>query len=301
MTTRPATVGAQPTGNSKFELVVDKFVDFLLIFIGLYAATSLQRYQDAEREQAEYVSLLSDFKRELQANLAQEAAIERDLGLLTEVEPGHNMGPMAKTFEAFFNELASDERIVHCLHEEFAAGLDGHPKQASKECHDEYRKFDAAHSQATAHFDFKPATLTPFYRYEVWQLYLANGIRIFRNKDLAVKIGEIYNNARLIEKQVADIEETYNDAFMKQVGRTAATDLELAEVVHDEETQHGLSAQDQQILIHVSAAVKDEHYAALEVRSILELEVERMKRTALLLRQEIADVTQAIDAEIARN
>lgn len=86
---------------------------------------------------------------------------------------------------------------------------------------------------------------------------------------------------------------------MTQVGRTAATDLELAEVVHDEETEHGLSAQDQQVLIGISEAVKEEHFAAVEVKSVLELKIERMKRTALLLRQEIADVTKAIRSEVA--
>ena len=104
----------------------------------------------------------------------------------------------------------------------------------------------------------------------------------------------------LAKRQVADIEATYNDAFMKQVGRSAATDLELAEIVHDEETEHGLSAQDQQILIDISEAVKDEHYATVEARSILELKVERMKHTALLIRQEIHDVTAAIEEEMKR-
>ena len=99
---------------------------------------------------------------------------------------------------------------------------------------------------------------------------------------------------------MADIELTYNDAFMKQVGRSAATDLELAEVVHDEETEHGLSAQDQELLIHISAAVKDEHFATVEVKSILELKVERLKRTALTLREEIHQVTKAIEQEITK-
>ena len=299
--TEPSQSSSEPKFKLNAELVIDKFIDFVLIFVGLYAATALQRYQDVQREKDEYVALLHDFERELAANLAQEKSIEKDLGALTDTEPGKNLGPMTSTFTHFFEELEVDEHIVHCLHVEFASGIDPeHPHEPSAECHAAYKKFDQDHQTGGEHFNFKPAVLTPFYRYEVWDMYLADGIKTFRNKELAVKIGEIYNNARIIERQVADIETTYNDAFMTQVGRTAATDLELAEVVHDEETEHGLSAQDQQILINISEAVKEEHYAAVEVRSILELKVERMKRTALLLRQEIVDVTKAIKSEIGR-
>lgn len=283
------------------ELLFDKFIDFVLIFVGLYAATALQRYQDSEREREEYISLLKDFAGELSANLAQEASIEKDLGALKDSTPGQNLGPMAKTFEHFFHELDADEHIVHCLHEEFAKAVDPKkPAVAPAECHEAYEKFDAAHRAGEQKFGFKPAVLTPFYRYEVWELYLANGIKTFRNKELAVKLGEIYNNARIVERQVADIEATYNDAFMKQVGRSAATDMELFEIVHDEETEHGLSAQDQQILIDVSEAMKDEHYATVEAQSILELKVERMKQTALLIRKEIQEAKQGIAAELDR-
>ncbi len=283
------------------ELVLDKFIDFVLIFVGLYAATALQRAQDTEREKDEYVALLHDFKRELGVNLGQEASIEKDLGPLVENAPGKNLGPMKATFDHFFEELETDEHIVHCLHVEFAAALDpAHPHEPNAECHAAYEAFEKGHQKAGNHFDFRPAVLTPFYRYEVWDMYLANGIKTFENKELAVKLGEIYNNARIIERQVADIEATYNDAFMTQVGRTQATDLELAEIVHDEETEHGLSEQDKAMLIRVSEAVKSEHYAALEVKNVLELKVERMKKTSLLMREEITAATRALDAEIAK-
>lgn len=291
-----------PLGSSpKLAFVADKFIDFVLIFVGLYAATAFQRYQDLQKEKDEYVSLLRDFKRELAANREQEESIEKDLGPIEQTTPGNNLGPIENVFEAFFAELEKDEKVVHCLHVEFASTVDPkHPHEPSEECHELYKKFDAAHQNGEKHFDFKPAVLTPFYRYEVWELYLVSGVRTFRNKDLAVKIGEIYNNAHLIERQVADIEATYNDAFMKQVGQSAATDLELAEVVHDEETQHGLSPQDQEILIQVSHDVKNEHFATIETRSILSLKVERMKNTVLLLREEIAAVSAALDAEIRK-
>jgi hypothetical protein len=282
------------------ELVLDKVIDFMLIFVGLYAATSLQRCQDTAKDKQEYISLLQDFKRELAVNLEQEESIEKDLGPIAETEPGSNLGPMQATFAHFFEELGKDEKIVHCLHDEFAATDDPAKAHVPPQCHELYKQFDQAHAKKTDSFSFKPAALTPFYRYEVWELYLADGIKTFRNKDLAVRIAEVYANARLIEEHVADIEDTYNDAFMKQVGRTAATDMELAEIVHDEEVLHGLSQADLEMLLHVDEQIKDEHYSALEQEHILELKVERMKKIVLLLREEVEAVQTSIDEELAR-
>ena len=287
-------------GSGALDLFFDKSIDFALIFVGLYAATSLQRCQDAEKEKQEYVSLLGDFKRELDANVAQEASIEKDLGSIDASTPGENLGPMEKTFSHFFEELKEDEKIVSCLHDEFVAKHEDDGKSHAPEgCHELYKQFDKGHSGHDTGFSFEPAVLTPFYRREVWQLYLADGVKTFRNKELAVSIAEVYANADLVEEQVQDIEETYNDAFMKQVGRTAATDMELAEIVHDEETAGGLSAADMTLLLHVDESIKGEHYGALEAQRSLELKVERMKKTVLIMRGEIEDVKAAIDEELA--
>jgi len=280
------------------ELALDKLVDFVLIFVGLYAATALQRCQDTAKEKDEYVAMLRDFKGELAANREQEAAIEKDLGDVEDVTPGNNLGPMKDTFDRFFSQLAEDEKVVACLHEEFATSVHANAPKGNEACHALYKSFDAAHAGHETKFNFRPAVLTPFYRYEVWQLYIADGVKTFRNKELAVKIGEVYNNARLVEKHVADIEVTYNDAFMKQVGRSAATDMELAEVVHDEEREHDLSEQNQTRLIHISEAVKDEHYSTTEVHHILELKIERMKGIVLIMRAEIEAINAAIDDEL---
>ncbi len=307
-------------GGGAWELIIDKAIDFALIFVGLYAATALQRCQDTSREKKEYVSLLKDFKRELDANIEQESSIEKDLGSIDETEPGKNLGPMQKTFHHFFEELEEDEKIVKCMHDEFLVdhtaekaaatagdhgggdhgeGDHGEKKEdPTAECHALYKQFDKTHEKHEESFSFEPAVLTPFYRREVWQLYLADGVKTFRNKELAVRIAEVYANATLIEEQIEDIETTYNDAFMAQVGRTAATDMELAEVVHDEETQHGLSATDRTLLTHVDEAIKAEHYAALEVERTLELKAERMKKTVLVMRKEIEEVQKAIDEEL---
>jgi hypothetical protein len=280
------------------EFFLDKASDFLLIFVGLYAATAVQRCQDVSAEKTEYVTMLGDFKAELQANREQEASIVKDLGPIVVGQLPPEIGGMRKTFDAYFHELHEDEDVLHCLHDEFALETEKLGAEGQQKCHALYATFVGHHEQPDATFDFKPVVLTPFYRYEVWQMYLANGVRIFRNKDLAVKIGEIYNNARIIEKQVADIEHLYNEAFMSQVGRTAATDVELAELVADEEAEHGLSPEKKALLQHISEMIKDEHYATKEVKVVLEMQVERMKSTVLIMRNEIDTVTTLIDEEI---
>ncbi len=285
-------------GAGVLELVVDKAIDFGLIFVGLYAATALQRCQDTAKQKDEYVSLLRDFKRELDANLAQEASIAKDLGPIEQTEPGKNLGPMQETFKHFFEELEEDEKVVKCLHDEFvSAHAEDH--KTPDECTKLYAQFDEAHeSHDKESFSFQPAILTPFYRREVWQLYIADGVKTFRNKELAVRIAEVYANADLVEEQVEDIENAYNDAFMVQVGRTAATDMELAQIVHDEEVHHGLSEADLTLFLHVDEAVKAEHFSALEVQRTLELKAERMKKTVLVMRAEIEEVQAAIDEEL---
>jgi hypothetical protein len=291
-------------GGLNGELAFDKTIDFFLIFVGLYAATAVQRCQDEQKELQEYISLLEDFRTELQTNLDEESSIERDLGSINDTKPGENLGPMAQAFDDFFVALAQDEKVVHCLHEEYAENGKANPPALTEDeiekCHALYAKFDAAHSGEHESFTFRPAVLTPFYRYEVWQLYIADGIKIFKNKELAVNIGEIYSNARLVERQIGEIEAVYNDAFMKQVGRSAATDAELAEVVHDEERSHGMSAANLAALLHISEAVKDEHYATKEAKSILELKVERLKLTVLTMREEIEQVQGQITEELGR-
>ncbi|MFO7565381.1 MAG: hypothetical protein R6X02_22250 [Enhygromyxa sp.] len=284
------------------EFFLDKAFDFILIFVGLYAATAVQRCQDLSNERDEYVAMLGDFKVELQANREQEESIVKDLGPIVVGQTPPEIGAMRATFDAYFHELHEDEDVLHCLHEEFMVEGSALSKdtEAKQECHDLYQTFLDHHKQPDANFDFKPIVLTPFYRYEVWQMYLASGVRIFKNKDLARKIGEIYNNAKIVEKQVADIEATYNDTFMKQVGRTAATDAELAELVADEEAEHGLSPDKKRLLQHISELIKEEHYATKEVMIVLEMEVERMKSTVLLMREEIDLVTELIDEELAR-
>jgi hypothetical protein len=148
--------------------------------------------------------------------------------------------------------------------------------------------------------DFDPAVLTPFYRYEVWELYLATGGKIFRNKDLAVKIGEVYNNARSIEKQVADIEVEYNGTFMRQVGRAAASGVELMEVIGDEESQHLLSPQDLAELLHIGESMEEARFSTLEARSVVEMKVRRMKKTVAATNTAIDAVVSMIDSELKK-
>ena len=282
------------------EFVLDKTVDFVLIFVGLYAAIAVQRWQDQAGERDEYVAMLHDFARELETNRDQEGAIVEDLGPILVDQQPPEIGDMRQTFDAFFGQLHADEAVLRCLHDEYAVEGRFAPEREA-ECHALYDRFVVDHGKDNTEtsFDFEPVVLTPFYRYEVWQMYLANGVRIFANKELAVALGEIYNNAKIIERQVAEIEAVYNDEFMKQVGRTAATDLQLAELVHDVKIEQRLTPERKQVLIRVEEAIKNEHYAVKEIQLVIEMNVERMKSTVLLLRSEIEAASAGIEIELA--
>lgn len=280
------------------ELSLDKLVDFVLIFIGLYAAMSVERCQDAASERDEYASLLQDFDRELTANVAQEASIVKDLGPIEKVAPPDNLGPLAGTFDAFAKDAAHDQELVHCLRVEFLRSK----RVSDPACHAAFKLFHEEHKNkdhTSAGFAFKPVVLTPFYRYEVWQMYLAGGVKIFKNKELAVQIGEIYNNAHLVEKQVSEIEKLYNDTFMVQSGRALATDMELAELIQEEE-EDDFTAEDRRQLIDVDESLQDERMRVLELRAALALQVERLKNTVLTMRKEIETTRTAITAELGK-
>jgi len=285
------------------ELALDKVVDFILIFVGLYAAMSVERCQADHAERDEYADLLKDFGLELDANLAQEKSIEKDLGAIDQSTPPNNLGPMAKTFTDFFADLEHDDTLVGCLHAEFLR--DKHAVHTPA-CHAAYGMFREEHKKAPgahgprAGFAFRPAVLTPFYRYEVWQMYLAGGIKVFKNKDVAIKIGEVYNNAHLVERQVAEIEKTYNDVFMRQTGRSLATDAELAEIIDDEEEDGVLSVEDRRQLVDIDEALKDERFAVVELQGVIVLQVERLKATVLAMRREIEVAKAAIAEESAK-
>jgi hypothetical protein len=285
-----------------FELVVDKTIDFILIFVGLYAAMAVDRYLAEQREHEEYLALLADFRTELVANRKQHESIVKDLGPLTETVRGKVLGPMEATFQRFDAEMREDEETVHCLHKQYVSrggrGKKSAPLPAG--CAERLKKFEqvAKAKHADGAPPFEPAVLSPFYRYEVWELYVAGGTRIFKNKELAVKIGEIYNNARLIEKQVAEIERAYNDVFMKQVGRMAASEVELLELVEDAEANHDLSPTELIELVHIREAMEDERYDVLESKSVLEARVRRMKSTAHATNDEIDHVAELISKEL---
>lgn len=281
------------------ELTLDKVIDFVLIFVGLYAAMSVERCQAEHTERDEYVTMLKDFSAELDANLAQEKSIEKVLGAIDQAAPPDNMGPMAKTFTDFFHDLEHDETLVECLRAEF---LRAKHKKRSAECHAAYSKFHDEHKKTAHHapatgFAFRPAVLTPFYRYEIWQMYLAGSVKLFKNKDVAKKIGEVYNNAHLIERQVADIEKLYNDVFMRQTGRSMATDAELAEIIEDEEEEGELAPDELRQLVTLDEALKNEYFEVVELQGVLRLQVERLKNTVLVMRREIEVAKAAIDEE----
>ncbi|HEY0706366.1 MAG TPA: hypothetical protein VGG33_06195, partial [Polyangia bacterium] len=127
----------------KKELVVDKIIDFVLIFVGLYAAIAVQRWQDDAKEKTEYKKLLGDFKAELQANRERRRDIEKNLGPSDARGAGKVLGPLQAVFDDYLSSATEATKMFGCLKPLVPraaqatgkpAGAKARPPAVSKEC-----------------------------------------------------------------------------------------------------------------------------------------------------------------------
>ncbi|HEY0705850.1 MAG TPA: hypothetical protein VGG33_03590, partial [Polyangia bacterium] len=146
---------------------------------------------------------------------------------------------------------------------------------------------------------FRPVDLAPHYRTEVHQVYLANGIKVFENKHLAVKIGEAYTLAQEIERGMADIEKRFNDGFMQKAGEQEALSSRIEEAFSPEVLLREPDQARAQ-LAEVTEEVRTQRYVVVEIHKVLEAKVLRIKEMVVRMDAHLAAVAADIDAELAR-
>lgn len=282
--------------SPRWQLVIDKAFDFLLVFVGLYAAIAVQRYQEEQKNRHEYGALLKDFESELRANKARYVAFENMVGPLEVQSPRAVLGPMVATFDRFSADLEVEESFASCLHRELlvASKEGGRPRKGR--CRDDSQ---AGAPEALA-VTFEPIALSPFFRFEVWELYVTSSGRIFENKDLAVRIGEVYNDMRSVERQIASVESTYNETFVRQLGLTAATSVELEHLATSEPGLRRPVEQDLARLTTVEDSISRDRRSALEAKSILELKVRSIKRGLTRTMAETNALIRELELEVER-
>jgi hypothetical protein len=287
------------------ELAIDKGIDFLLIFVGLYAALGVQKCQEASRERDEYVKLLADFRAELADNLKQRAEIEKYLGAVGERDPGKILGPMQATFDAFHKQATDAADLLGCVGDVVTIADRPRATEADKKRLEACTPlFEAADKGGDGGETlFKPVRLTPSYRHEVFDLYLAGGVKLFQNKELAVRIGEIYAHARSVEQRIAEIEKDYNDRFVSErMGEVEALLAALEDAVPKSEADAAKrNARDfRSRLATFEREMRGHRYAARKIHASLELKALQLKEVLAAMEEKLGATSAEIDAEIKR-
>lgn len=214
----------QPKSDS---LLFDKGLDLVLMFLGLYAAMAVQDIVDHGKDRGQYKKLLAGFQEELESNRDQRANIESKLGALND---SNDVGESADSFTFFSKQSEYMERFVRCytdirLHNAKQVKLSATHLSDCKS----FLKVKFKLKQPP-HLD-----LSPVYRRDVWRLYLADGVQLFRefevvneqtrchiegkpSRRLAICIGSVYSEFNDIESQVQEIQSLVNDTYFFRQG-----------------------------------------------------------------------------------
>ncbi len=285
------------------ELAVDKVIDLVLIFLGLYAAIAVQDCQDRAKEKNDYRELLGSFQRELTHNQGQKTVLEASLGPIGTTEPPDNLGPMKKPFDDFRLQADEADRMLTCTTTLLTAldrpPRDGAGAQRLAECAELFEKVEKGETPASG-TQFKPVSISPLYREDVWQLYLANGVAVFENKDLAVRIGATYSKVKRVELAVAEIETSINEGFMQKIGQVSASMSELEELMPAGEDPKKLKAAAPRLkekLTALSNQIRAHKTAVAQIQAVIELKVQKLKELMVEMDKGFTEAVAAIEAE----
>jgi hypothetical protein len=280
-----------------WELSIDKTIDFILIFVGLYAALAVQDWLDARKETEDYVKLLDQFRVELEANKGEKSAIEKDLGLIVEREEGKALGPLQKELDRFKAEATEAETLLKCLGVALGVAQKGQPDAEEEKKLAECSPILESAEKEQETPPFKPINLTPFYRRDVLAIYMAGGVKTFKNADLAVNITQTYSSTIRIEELVKEVENLYNDEFMKMNGEVRVLEAELTEAMPEGDMTPAVMPQVRAQLLKSAGDIRGLRYDMERLQGKLELKAERLKDRVARMDEEIGKVVESIDAE----
>ncbi len=289
------------------ELLVDKSVDFVIMFVGLYLALAVQDWQDVRKEHQDYIALLGSFKTEFAHNQTEKKAIESTLGpMAADTAEDQALGMLKKRFDDFRSDAQKAETVFGCLETVLRVAGTAQPKpddlKKVAECGpvlESLEKEDADKGE-----DFKPISLSPVYRDDVWQLYLANGVKTFENKALGIKIGAIYTKLKNIERSVAEIESTFNESFGQRIGDMMSSMAELEDLTPagqtEEESERMLRGSEFSTKLGgLTREMRQHRHAVSKTEAILELKVVRLRAMVVEVDKLLTETQAEIDKELA--
>lgn len=304
------------------ELLTDKAIDVILIPLGLFAALWFQGWVDDKKEQSDYVEQLDGFRGEIAENLRKGQAMASQIGALDVVKGDEALGPLGAVFPQYDAVMAYNADLVECLQ---ILNLPP-PKAPSAEALAELAKTEEGRAEIQASIDegqareermkgcdaiisgtravpevsFQVVDLSPLYRYEVWQMYLQDGIKLFKDeaaRRVGRKLGEAYALAKEVEQRVAEIEELYNAELVARLGAERALE---AEVHHLLEVKGGTEDPAQRFG-ELAAEARRARYSMLSFEESLATRVARLKSFVSDMAARFTEVDKAVADEVARN
>jgi len=315
-------------GISWKELLVDKSIDAILIPVGLFAALWFQGWVDEKKEAEDYADQVSDFRTEVARNRDKAKRVESDLGPVNEIDDEQVLGPLEDKFTSFKEEIAQLSLVFDCL--DLLIDIDARPTEAAKkpaapaptpeggepaeavedlpemtdeevaavaECAVVFEKVDNAAARP-----FPAIDLSPFYSYVVWQVYLSNGIRLFKTteaKRLGLLLGEVYAAQREVEQAVDEIETLFNDTLMRSSGKLSALVAESSDLMPEDADSEGLVDVRPRVQ-EMSQEAWEVRYEVDNLRQIIALKVRRLKEYVHEMNLRFDATVKALDAEIQR-
>jgi hypothetical protein len=290
-------------------LLFDKGLDLVLMFLGLYAAMAVQDFVDHGKDRSQYIKLLEGFQEELESNKAQRTNIESKLGSL---DQRNSIGEADKSFIFFGKQTKYMDQFVRC----YTDILLNKAKQAKVSP----ARLKSCFTFLKAKFKLKQPEhldLSPVYRRDVWRLYLAGGVQLFRefesesvydrcqiegksSKRLAICIGSIYSELSDVEGQVHTIQELVNETYFFRQGVIDAEFGRFKRKVKELKSRKDADAAKQlrelrDRLIHNF----QEGQEALDIsRTQLRYKIRQLKDTTLKLEKRIDAVLNSIRNEV---
>ncbi|MBL8788066.1 MAG: hypothetical protein JNJ59_24440 [Deltaproteobacteria bacterium] len=149
---------------------------------------------------------------------------------------------------------------------------------------------------------FPGVDLSPFYEYVVWQVYLQNGIKLFKDseaKQLGLILGEVYASQREVEKRLEEIARLFNDSLMKSSGELAALVAEAGELLPEEPSAEDLKEAQPRIK-EMSQEAFEVRYEIENVRSVVALKVTRLKEYLVKTSERLDLAVKALATEQLR-
>lgn len=291
-------------------LLFDKLIDLVFMFIGLYLAIAVQDWQDLQKSKEQYKQLLSGFVEEVNANQEQKQSVESQIGQITEFK---DIGKAKIYFDYFHGQSKYFEDFFKTYEAMFHLK---HKKRSAQE--EEELKNLVAKLKEKSHLK-KPETfeLTPMYRKDVWNFYLAGGVHLFQTfnrkdqsikcrssdqkmQNLAICIGATYGFLHDIENIVDEIQVLVNDTYFGKQAEIDALFKGFSEQIkeldgngNENQTMKSLIQKNIQKIQSIRALVNQNE-------SLVKFKVKALKTKLLQTDERFNSVAQALSQEISR-